>query len=159
MQERRLAAIMFTDIVGYTALMQQDEAVGIETRKRHRQIFNEATAKYNGKILQYYGDGTLSIFASAVDAVECGLDMQLKFQKEPKIPVRIGIHPPLLCDPSGFVCCDGDVLCWARRAAAQTGEPRGAICGHVINRLRRRSERECAARAEQRDAGSIGRAA
>ncbi len=92
MQERRLSAIMFTDIVGYTALMQQDEKLAIQTRKKHRQIFNEVTKKYNGKILQYYGDGTLSIFGSAVDAVECGVDMQLEFQKEPKIPVRIGIH-------------------------------------------------------------------
>lgn len=92
MQERRLAAIMFTDIVGYTAMMQQDEALGIQTRKRHRQVFNDVTNKYNGKILQYYGDGTLSIFGSAVDAVECGIDIQMEFQKEPKIPVRIGIH-------------------------------------------------------------------
>lgn len=92
MQERRLAAIMFTDIVGYTAMMQRDEELGIETRNRHRQVFNQATKKYKGKILQYYGDGTLSIFASAVDAVECGIEMQMEFQKEPKIPVRIGIH-------------------------------------------------------------------
>ena len=92
MPERRLAAIMFTDIVGYTALMQQDEDLGMETRKRHRQVFNQFTNKYRGKILQYYGDGTLSIFASAVDAVECGIDMQLEFQKDPSIPVRIGIH-------------------------------------------------------------------
>jgi TolB-like protein/class 3 adenylate cyclase/Tfp pilus assembly protein PilF len=92
MQERRLAAIMFTDIVGYTALMQQNEALGIQTRTKHRQIFNEVTEKKKKKILQYYGDGTLSIFSSAVDAVECGITMQMEFQKEPKVPVRIGIH-------------------------------------------------------------------
>ncbi|MCZ6520033.1 MAG: adenylate/guanylate cyclase domain-containing protein, partial [Bacteroidetes bacterium] len=91
-QTRQLAAIMFTDIVGYTALMQRDEKKGIVTRNRHREIFNRITGKYKGKILQYYGDGTLSIFGSAIDAVECGIEMQLEFQKDPKVPVRIGIH-------------------------------------------------------------------
>jgi len=86
---RQLAAIMFTDIEGYTALMQQDEQKGIETRKRHRKVFNRITGKYKGKILQYYGDGTLSIFGSAIDAVECGIEMQLAFQKTPKVPVRV----------------------------------------------------------------------
>ena len=89
---RQLAAIMFTDIQGYTALMQQDEKRAIEIRERHREIFNNTTKKFNGKILQYYGDGTLSIFNSAVDAVNCAIRMQLAFQQEPVIPVRIGIH-------------------------------------------------------------------
>ena len=92
MQERRLTAIMFTDIVGYTALMQQDEKLAIKIRTRHREVFNRITSKNNGKILQYYGDGTLSVFASAVDAVECGIEMQVEFQKDPKVPLRIGIH-------------------------------------------------------------------
>jgi len=89
---RRLAAIMFTDIQGYTALMQQDEEEAIKIRTRHRDVFNNLTAKFNGKILQYFGDGTLSIFDSAIDAVRCGMELQLAFQQEPVIPVRIGIH-------------------------------------------------------------------
>ncbi|MCK4344258.1 MAG: adenylate/guanylate cyclase domain-containing protein, partial [Bacteroidales bacterium] len=89
---RQLAAIMFTDIQGYTALMQQNEERAIEIRERHREIFNSTTEKFNGKILQYYGDGTLSIFNSAIDAVNCAVEMQLAFQQEPLIPVRIGIH-------------------------------------------------------------------
>jgi len=91
-RSRQLAAIMFTDIVGYTALMQQNEKKAIQARNKHRRIFNSVTKKYNGKILQYYGDGTLSIFDSAIDAVKCSIEMQLSFQKEPSIPVRIGIH-------------------------------------------------------------------
>lgn len=83
---------MFTDIEGYTALMQQNEEKAIQTRERHRQIFNSFTEKYEGRILQYYGDGTLSIFNSAIDAVKCGTEMQLGFLEEPSIPVRIGIH-------------------------------------------------------------------
>jgi len=89
---RQLAAIMFTDIQGYTALMQKDEENAIKIRKRYREVFETVTEKYNGKILQYYGDGTLSIFNSAVEAVQCGTDLQLSFRAEPSIPVRIGIH-------------------------------------------------------------------
>ena len=91
-QSRQLAAIMFTDIEGYTALMQADEERAIKHRERHRLIFESLTEKYKGRILQYYGDGTLSIFDSAIDAVLCAVEMQRKFQTEPMIPVRIGIH-------------------------------------------------------------------
>ena len=91
-RSRQLAAIMFTDIEGYTALMQQNEATAIQARSKHRQIFNAITEKYHGKVLQYYGDGTLSIFDSAIDAVNCGIEMQLGFREKPSIPVRIGIH-------------------------------------------------------------------
>ncbi len=88
----QLAAIMFTDIEGYTSLMQRDEEKAVEFRNRHREVFNAATKKFNGKILQYYGDGTLSTFSSAIDAVKCAIDMQLAFSEELQIPVRIGIH-------------------------------------------------------------------
>ena len=91
-RQRRLVAIMFTDIEGYTSLMQKDEAKSIEYRERHREVFNSITKKYNGRILQYYGDGTLSTFSSAIDAVQCGIEMQLAFREEPKVPIRIGIH-------------------------------------------------------------------
>jgi TolB-like protein len=83
---------MFTDIEGYTSLMQDDEEKAIQTRDKHRNIFNLITEKHKGRILQYYGDGTLSIFDSAIDAVKCGIEMQLGFQEDPAIPVRIGIH-------------------------------------------------------------------
>jgi len=89
---RQLVAIMFTDIVGYTGLMQQDEGKAIIYRNRHREVFDALTGKFGGKILQYYGDGTLSTFSSAIDAVRCGIELQLAFREEPKIPIRIGIH-------------------------------------------------------------------
>lgn len=91
-RSRQLAAIMFTDIEGYTALMQQNEEKAIKAREKHRRIFNSITEKHKGKVLQYFGDGTLSIFDSAIDAVKCGIEMQLDFRKDPAIPVRIGIH-------------------------------------------------------------------
>ncbi len=90
--DRQLAAIMFTDIQGYTKLMQVSEDKAIEFRDRHRQVFDRLTEEYQGKVINYYGDGTLSIFKSAVDAVRCGCAMQQLFQQDPVIPVRIGIH-------------------------------------------------------------------
>ena len=92
MNKRQLVAIMFTDIQGYTAIMQSSEEEGMALRERHREIFNSATEKFDGKILQYYGDGTLSIFNSVIDAVNCGVEMQKAFQQTPKVPVRVGIH-------------------------------------------------------------------
>lgn len=91
-KKRQLAAIMFTDIVGYTALMQDDEAIAVATRTRHRNIFESQHESYNGKIVQYYGDGSLSVFNSAVEAVKCAIEIQILLQKGDPVPVRIGIH-------------------------------------------------------------------
>ncbi|MFO7446481.1 MAG: adenylate/guanylate cyclase domain-containing protein, partial [Ignavibacteriaceae bacterium] len=89
---RMLAAIMFTDMVGYTALMQQDEAKAKEKRDRHRKVLEELVTSHQGRILQYYGDGTLSIFGSAIEAVNCAVEIQKELRDEPRIPLRIGIH-------------------------------------------------------------------
>ena len=89
---RMLAAIMFTDMVGYTALMQKDEKKAKHLRDRHRSVLEEVITKHQGKILQYYGDGTLIIFGSAIESVLCAIEIQRELQKEPVIPLRIGIH-------------------------------------------------------------------
>lgn len=91
-QHRQLAAIMFTDIEGYTAIMQHDEKEAVKIRARHRTSFEMTTEAFNGKIVQYFGDGTLSVFVSTVEAVDCAIELQKAFLEEPKIPVRIGIH-------------------------------------------------------------------
>jgi TolB-like protein/Tfp pilus assembly protein PilF len=91
-QSRQLAAIMFTDIEGYSAIMQQNEQKALMIKDRHRSVLENEHKKFNGNVIQYYGDGTLSIFMSAVQAVECALVMQQSFCKEPEIPVRIGLH-------------------------------------------------------------------
>ncbi|MFC2093829.1 tetratricopeptide repeat protein [Bacteroidota bacterium] len=94
MQEgiRQLAAVMFTDMVGFTALMQKDEKKAKSNRDRHRKVLEKHIFEHLGKILQYYGDGTLSIFGSAIEAVICAKEIQLELQKEPQVPLRIGIH-------------------------------------------------------------------
>ncbi len=91
-RQRRLAAIMFTDIVGYSAMMQKDEVITSRLRNRHREIFTRLTEAYEGEILQYYGDGTLSIFYSTAAAVECAVEIQRELKQDPKVPLRIGIH-------------------------------------------------------------------
>lgn len=91
-QHRQLSAIMFTDIEGYTALMQFDEKQALVIRNKHRKIINEVTEKYDGKLIQYYGDGTLSTFKSSVSAVKCAIEMQHAFMTTPNVPVRIGVH-------------------------------------------------------------------
>ena len=87
-----LVAIVFTDIQGYTAIMQENEKKAISLIKKHREIFTRLTKKYKGRIIQYYGDGTLSVHNSVIDAVNCSIEMQGEFQKPPFLPVRIGIH-------------------------------------------------------------------
>ena len=91
-QKRQLAAIMFTDIEGYTSLMQHDEKDAMSLRKRHRATFERITNEFNGEIIQYFGDGTLSIFTSTVEAVDCAIKMQRSFRETPMVPVRIAIH-------------------------------------------------------------------
>jgi len=89
---RQLAAIMFTDIVGYTHVMQEDEARGRLLRERHKTVFEQCTSRHSGRIVQYFGDGTLSVFDSAVSAVECAVCMQKSLKTYPQVPLRIGIH-------------------------------------------------------------------
>ncbi|MCK5279912.1 MAG: tetratricopeptide repeat protein, partial [Cyclobacteriaceae bacterium] len=83
---------MFTDMVGFTALMQENEQLAKDNRDRHRKVLESSINDYRGKILQYYGDGTLSIFLSAIEAVNCAVEIQTELQKKPKIPLRIGLH-------------------------------------------------------------------
>jgi class 3 adenylate cyclase/TM2 domain-containing membrane protein YozV len=90
--KRQLAAIVFTDIVGYTHLMHINEDHALLLRSRHRSVLLALHEKYGGEVLQFFGDGTLSIFHSSVNAVECAVEMQIEYKKDPEVPVRIGIH-------------------------------------------------------------------
>ena len=100
---RQLVAIMFADMTGYTSLMQENENLARLKRQRLKEILESATGKSNGKTIQYYGDGSLSIFNSAIDAVRCAIDMQQQLQMAPKVDVRIGIH-------TGDVTVDEDAI-------------------------------------------------
>ena len=89
---RQLSAIMFTDMVGFTALMQEDEHRAKSIRDRHRATLRQSIEKHGGEIIQFYGDGTLSVFGSAVNAVSSAVAAQQALQQEPSIPVRMGLH-------------------------------------------------------------------
>jgi TolB-like protein/Tfp pilus assembly protein PilF len=87
-----LSAIMFSDMVGYTALMQEDERKAKESRDRYRKVLEVNILKHQGKILQYYGDGALAVFGSAIHSALCAVEIQKELLKPPEIPLRIGIH-------------------------------------------------------------------
>ena len=106
--KRKLAAIMFTDMAGFTELMQTDEALALRRRDRHRQVLREEHGRFHGEIIQYFGDGTLSLFDSVVEAVQCAVAMQRALQEPPEVPLRIGIHTgDVVIDREG-VFGDGD---------------------------------------------------
>jgi adenylate cyclase len=97
---RKLAAILAADVVGYSRLMASDEEGTLAALKRHRQtVFEPAVAAHHGRIVKLIGDGTIVEFASVVDAVNCALSVQRSgdsLQEEnlqqPKIVLRIGIN-------------------------------------------------------------------
>jgi len=89
---RRLAAIMFSDIAGYTAMMQRDETDGLRRLRRYREVLESRVDAHGGEIIQHYGDGSLSIFSSAVEAVSCAREIQGSLREEPRVPLRIGLH-------------------------------------------------------------------
>jgi adenylate cyclase len=91
-QSRQLAAIMFTDIVGYTALMDEDEQKAFELLKKNRQVQRPIIEKYNGKWLKEMGDGVLASFSTVTDAVFCAAAIQKTCEDEPDLNLRIGIH-------------------------------------------------------------------
>jgi non-specific serine/threonine protein kinase/serine/threonine-protein kinase len=91
-QGRRLLAVMFTDVVGYTALMQRDEEAARVVRRRHRQVLEVAVSAHRGDLLQYLGDGSLTMFPSVVDAVRAAIEVQRGLRQGPAVPLRIGIH-------------------------------------------------------------------
>ena len=97
---RKLAAILAADVVGYSRLMGADEAGTLAALKRHREaIFDPAVAAHNGRIVKLIGDGTIVEFGSVVDAVNCALSVQRsgattpdQSASQPTIVLRIGIN-------------------------------------------------------------------
>ena len=98
--QRKLAAILVADVVGYSRLMGADEARTLAALKRHREtVFDPAVAAHNGRIVKLIGDGTIVEFGSVVDAVNCALSIQRSgaippdhSPSQPAIVLRIGIN-------------------------------------------------------------------
>ncbi|MEO5674495.1 MAG: adenylate/guanylate cyclase domain-containing protein [Chitinophagales bacterium] len=89
---RQLAAILFADIQGYTALMHDDEKHANILRDKLKQSLEEQVAAHYGRILKFSGDGALCIFTSSIEAVHAAIEIQKKMQLDPQVPLRIGIH-------------------------------------------------------------------
>jgi adenylate cyclase len=140
--ERRLAAILAADVVGYSRLMARDEAGTLGRLKTlRREVLEPGTAEYRGRIVKLMGDGMLVEFASVVDAVQCAVEIQrgmadryTQVFEDERLEFRIGIN-------LGDVIIDGDdiygddVNLAARLEAL--AEP-GGICvsGTVFDRVR-----------------------
>ena len=90
--QRKLAAIMFTDIVGYTALMAESEEKGLRVRARHRELVRPLVERYYGESIEARGDESLSVFPTAFDAVNCALAIQSELRNEPELKLHLGIH-------------------------------------------------------------------
>jgi class 3 adenylate cyclase len=98
--ERKLAAILAADVVGYSALMDRDEAAIFEQLQAHRkELFEPTVKKHRGRIFKLMGDGILAEFGSVIDAVECAASLQhglaertASMPEEQRIQIRIGIN-------------------------------------------------------------------
>ncbi len=92
MSSRKLAAIMFTDIVGYTALMGEDETKAFELIKENRKLQKPIIEQYSGQWIKELGDGVLASFNTVSDAVHAAISIQNSSNTSGKIQLRIGIH-------------------------------------------------------------------
>jgi predicted ATPase/class 3 adenylate cyclase len=89
--DRRLVAVMFTDMAGYTALMQADEHLAVDRRDRYVSALERHHDAFGGTIVQRLGDGSMSMFPSSLAAVMAGIAIQRELAAL-QIPVRIGVH-------------------------------------------------------------------
>ncbi|MCZ6899148.1 MAG: adenylate/guanylate cyclase domain-containing protein, partial [Bacteroidetes bacterium] len=107
MSSRQLVAIMFTDIVGYTALMGKDSNKALELIRISKEIQKPLVEQHNGKWLKEMGDGAMAQFNSALDAVNCAVAIQKSARAELDAKLRIGIHSGDVTIDNGDVYGDG----------------------------------------------------
>ncbi|NTW50541.1 MAG: tetratricopeptide repeat protein, partial [Chlorobiales bacterium] len=98
-EQRKLAAIMFTDMVGYSAMAQKNEALAFEFLQEHRRLLRPLFTKHGGNEIKTIGDAFLIEFSSAIGAVNCAIEMQKVLDEynfaslqTVQIKIRIGIH-------------------------------------------------------------------
>src|SRR5436190_11990472 len=113
-EQRKLAAFMFTDMVGYSALAQRDDKLALELLEEHRQLRREIFPRFNGAEIKTIGDAFLIEFNSALEAAQCAIEIQRTLAKrnhdvstERRIDVRIGIHIGDVVHRGGDVYGDG----------------------------------------------------
>jgi len=120
-ETRKLAAVMFTDIVGYTALMSKDEQKALSVLQKNKEIQKPLVQKFHGEFLKEMGDGTLLCFQSALEAVNCALEIQLAVKDIPDLNLRIGIHLGDIVFKEGDIYGDGVNVASRIEQLADTG--------------------------------------
>src|SRR3954462_13074102 len=113
-EQRRLAAIMFTDMVGYSALAQRDDQLALELLEEHRQLLREIFPRFSGTEIKTIGDAFLIEFQSALEAAQCAIEIQRTLAKrnadiapDRHIKLKIGIHIGDVVHRGGDVYGDG----------------------------------------------------
>lgn len=113
-EERKLAAIMFTDMVGYSALAQRDDKVALELLEEHRRLLREIFPQFHGTEIKTIGDAFLVEFGSALEAAQCAIEIQRTLAKrnhdvtsDRRIEIKIGIHIGDVVHRDGDVYGDG----------------------------------------------------
>ena len=107
MEERKLAAIMFSDIVGYTALMGKDEKGTLDLLHQYHQIQKTTLKKYDGIFVKEIGDGMLAYFTEAKKALECSIEIQKNLSETSEADIRIGLHWSEIIVEEGDIYGDG----------------------------------------------------
>ena len=121
-EQRQLAAIMFADIAGYTALMAESESEALLLLKKFRRTVKQAISHSRGEWLETAGDGVLARFGSAVDAVNCALFVQHRLAGVDRLSAHIGIHVGDLIYAKGHVFGDGVNIASRIKDLAGAGE-------------------------------------
>ncbi len=118
---RKLVAILFTDVVGYTTIVGADEGAGVAARDKHRRLVQTLVAQFHGTFVEETGDESLSTFPSSVDAVSCALALQGVLENDPELSIRIGIHIGDVLERDGRLIGDAVNLAARLRPLAEPG--------------------------------------
>src|SRR5512133_561872 len=113
-EQRNLAAIMFSELVGYSALAQHDDRLALELLEEHRRLLREIFPRFNGTEIKTIGDAFLVEFGSALEAAQCAIEIQRTLAKrnhdvtsDRRIELKIGIHIGDVIHRDGDVYGDG----------------------------------------------------